>query len=260
MIRKLDKASCLIKSVDKVRRERDIHIEKIVLTRPDYYTLLCEPNPIFYGYRGMNRPITIPEGPSALNGAMGTIMGVSLELGEKSEIVGKNPLFHYRFREVDNDFPVLWAEQGPRIYTDPITGNRGPAPFSEPINFNIVDISMPQVMIKSRAQLFEAHSKNEWVALDSLREMISETDIRKYLKYGFVLVRGASGDTYQIFRSGSHTKVWRGGKVVEEICVRIRDLSVPQTDNVIAFKTMIEADEEEFKKLGNVYKMDKRAA
>jgi len=112
-----------------------------------------------------------------------------------------------------------------------------------------------RVNIKSRANVINKVPKNEQVAIETLREMISETEFRKYIKYGFVLVKGKSGNTYQVFRNRSHTKVWRNGKVVEEVCVRIKSSAIPPTDNVIAFKTMIEADEDEFKKVGNIYKM-----
>lgn len=101
----------------------------------------------------------------------------------------------------------------------------------------------------------------EEVAVETLREEISERDLRKYLRYGFILVQANSGKTYQIFRNNWHTKVWKGGKLVEEVCVRLSySFKVPSTDNVIAFKRMIEADEEGFRKCGNVYKMEKKAA
>lgn len=101
---------------------------------------------------------------------------------------------------------------------------------------------------------------NERVALETLREMVTEREFRKYLKYGFVLVPGESGAVYQVFRNRSHTKVWKGGKLIEEVCVRIKSSeNVPPTDNVIALATMIRADEDEFKKCGNVYKMAKAA-
>jgi hypothetical protein len=85
--------------------------------------------------------------------------------------------------------------------------------------------------------------------------MITEEQYRKYLKFGFILVKGQSGLTYQIFRNESHTKVWKNGKIIKEICVRIKDHNIPLTDNVIAFKTIIEASENQFYKMGNVYKM-----
>lgn len=116
------------------------------------------------------------------------------------------------------------------------------------------------IRVKSRASLVKGVSKAEAQAMETLREEISESEFRKYIKYGFILVRGQSGKTYQVFRNRSHTKVWLGGKLIEEVCVRISDSKIPETDNVIAFKAMIEADEEEFAKMGNRYKFDKVAA
>lgn len=96
---------------------------------------------------------------------------------------------------------------------------------------------------------------NERVAIETLREMITEEQLRKYLRYGFILVKGRSGDTYQVFRNRDHTRVWRGGRLIKEVCVTLRDKSVPPTDKVIACKTMIEVDEESYQKAANVYKM-----
>ena len=115
------------------------------------------------------------------------------------------------------------------------------------------------VKTKSRANIIKDVPENEMVAIETLREYISESEFRKYIKHGFVLVQGKSGDVYQIFRNRYHTKVWRGGKLIEEVCVRLSQNGTPPTDNVIAFKTMIETSEEEFKKLGNVYNMRKAA-
>jgi len=112
-----------------------------------------------------------------------------------------------------------------------------------------------KVRVKSRASLILDAPENEYRAIETLREMITETEFRKYIKDSFILVSGRSGDVYQIFRTRAHTKVWRSGRVVEEVCVRIKDKAIPPTDNVIAFKTLIEVDEKEFKKLGNVYSM-----
>lgn len=105
-----------------------------------------------------------------------------------------------------------------------------------------------------RGRVIKSKEENEQTAIETLREMITEKDFRKYIKYGFLLVRGESGAIYQIFRDNWHTKVWKSGKMVEEICVRLKR-GVPPTDNIIAFKTLIESSEEDFKKLGNVYKM-----
>jgi hypothetical protein len=112
-----------------------------------------------------------------------------------------------------------------------------------------------QIRIKSRAQEFGNIADNERLAIEMLREMISETEFRKFMKYGFILVKGASGKIYQIFRNHTHIKVWKDGKCIEEICAYIKDNITPPTDKLVAFKTMIEIEEEEFRKLGNLYKM-----
>ncbi len=125
--------------------------------------------------------------------------------------------------------------------------------FKQKIKNNLV------ILTKSRADLPNVVDSAERVAMETLREMVSETEFRKYLKYGFVLVEGESGSVYQVFRNRSHTKVWKNGKVIEEICVRIKDNKVPPTDNVIAFRQIIKTSESEFRKLGNVYKMGKVA-
>lgn len=114
------------------------------------------------------------------------------------------------------------------------------------------------IIVKSRAQSLTSIPDNEWVAMQTLREMITEAEYRKYVKDGFITVRGQSGKVYQVFRNRSHTKVYYQGELVEEICVRLRG-GTPPTDNVIAFKTMIEVDEESFAALGNRYNM-RRAA
>jgi hypothetical protein len=110
-----------------------------------------------------------------------------------------------------------------------------------------------------RSKIFHNLSSSEWQALETLREMITEKDFRKYLKQGFILVRGPSGLIYQVFRNNQHIKVWDKGNLIEEICVRIQSGDVPLTDNIIAFKTIIETDENEIHQLGNVYNMRKAA-
>ncbi len=116
------------------------------------------------------------------------------------------------------------------------------------------------VQTKSRTCLYPDAPENELVALSTLREDITEKEFRKYLLHGFLLVKGTNGNIFQIFRSrNKHIKEWVDGQVINEICVRICDQAIPITDSVIAMKTIIETDTEEFKKLGNVYKMAEAA-
>lgn len=67
----------------------------------------------------------------------------------------------------------------------------------------------PTVIIRSRSRPLVGISDEEWKAIDTLREMITELEYRKYLKDGFILVPGKSGRIYQVFRKRSHTKVGR---------------------------------------------------
>lgn len=110
-----------------------------------------------------------------------------------------------------------------------------------------------EILVRSRHHMMRDVSPQERVALECLREMISEAEYRKYITHGFLLVKGDSGKTYQLYRENSHTKVWLHGKLLESLCVYIQEPGVPPTDNVIAFKTIIETDEEEYRRMANVF-------
>jgi len=116
------------------------------------------------------------------------------------------------------------------------------------------------IFIPSRVSLPKNVKGAEKTALETLRDMISEQEFRNYIRYGFLTVKSTSGLIYQIFRDHPHTKIWEKGKVVEEVCVRLKMDGVPPTDNIIAFKIMIETNEAMFKSLGNVYNMRKKVA
>lgn len=128
-----------------------------------------------------------------------------------------------------------------------------------PIPFKVF-IGNLTIFVKSRARPIRGANYAELTAIETLREMISEAEYRKYIKDGFICVRGASGKVYQIFRGRNHTRIWENGVVIEEVCVYISDRNIPPTDAVIAFKTIIETSEEEFKSLGNVYNLRRQAA
>jgi hypothetical protein len=186
-------------------------------------------------------------------------------LTEKTNISGFHQKYIYDTATTDNVSYLNYPTGGTALFSD-IPYTIYPAcPTAYTQGLLVVDSkrekirSRLQVVVKSRADEMREISPQEQVAMDTLREMISEADYRKYLKYGFVVVKGDSGDSYQIFRNRQHLKVWRKNVLVEEICVRIKDWGVPPTDKVIAFITMIRADEEEFKAMGNRYKMSQYA-
>ena len=112
------------------------------------------------------------------------------------------------------------------------------------------------IKVSSRTNIIKNISSQEETAIEALREMISERDFRKYLRDGFILVKGKSGKIYQIFRQYQHIKVWKHGRITEEICIGFKNGKIPLTDKVLAFKIMIETDENDFWKFGNIYKMN----
>lgn len=169
-------------------------------------------------------------------------------------------ILDYKLPLKSNDhFASLWGVKVYLANTFEVIGDNGFEHIKSPIRYYQTFNSL-NIIIKSRADFTYNYSQEEWKALHLLREMISENDFRKYLKYGFILVKGASGDTYQIFRTRHHVKVWNKGVCIKEVCIYLTDKYIPKTDKIIAFKTIIETDEGSFLKMGNVYNMQKTAA
>ena len=81
---------------------------------------------------------------------------------------------------------------------------------------------------------------NELKAQETLRDMISESDWRKYVTNGYVMVKGQSTKWYQVFRD-RRLAVYEGGKKICELCIHSQNC--PPTDHVINMKTLLELDE-----------------
>lgn len=122
-------------------------------------------------------------------------------------------------------------------------------------SFNTNSYGRYNIQVRSHCHPISRVSSNEQIALECLREMITESDFRKYMRTGFLLIRGQSGLVYQIRRHSDHIRVWNRGKIVEEICIGIRDRNIPPTDRIVAMKVMIESDEDEIRHCGNVYRV-----
>jgi len=103
-------------------------------------------------------------------------------------------------------------------------------------------------------QRFANARPEELVALQLLRRMVPHEVFRKYLKHGFVTVQGPSGLTYQIERGKHHIKVWKQGQLVSELCVYLRDHTIPPTDEVVAKMVIVECcDEIDIWRRANIY-------
>lgn len=81
----------------------------------------------------------------------------------------------------------------------------------------------------------------EMVALQLMKSMLSKEDWKRYLRYGFVVIHGASGLYYQVVRNQDHVRVYRRGKKIAELCIYVP--GVPPTDQVVAKKIMLECSE-----------------
>lgn len=97
---------------------------------------------------------------------------------------------------------------------------------------------------------FSTATPEEITALQLLRGLVGQEEFRRYLKYGFVMVRGASGLRYQITRGRHVINVWNERGRVDGICVYLQG-RFPPTDDTITRMLMAERDELELWRRGN---------
>jgi len=98
-------------------------------------------------------------------------------------------------------------------------------------------------------------SPQELKARQTLRDIITEKEWRRYVTNGFIMVKGQSGKWYQIFKDQNHTKVYNQGRLIEEICIHT-DQKCPPTDHILNLKLLIELDENSLRAGGNIYYKD----
>lgn len=87
----------------------------------------------------------------------------------------------------------------------------------------------------------------EICARQTLLRVLGEQDYRKFLKNGFVSVRGKSGLIYQIFPAHGITNVYNRGEMVERLCVVMMG-NFPPTDSLIMRYLLILNDEQDFRR------------
>jgi hypothetical protein len=104
----------------------------------------------------------------------------------------------------------------------------------------------------TRENLPTKYSPQEQKARDTLRDMLTEQEWRRYITNGFIMVRGASGYWYQIFAQyNRRINVYQDNKKINSICIH-SDQSCPPTDHVINIKVLVEIDEAIVWQNGNV--------
>lgn len=104
----------------------------------------------------------------------------------------------------------------------------------------------------TRENLPTKYSLQEQRARDTLRDMLTEQEWRRYATNGFIMVKGSSGCWYQIFAEyNKRINVYRDNKKINNICIH-SDKSCPPTDHVINMKVLVEIDETAVWQNGNV--------
>lgn len=107
--------------------------------------------------------------------------------------------------------------------------------------------------LRTRTSLLKAASAAEQKARETLRDIISEEEWRRYVVHGFILARGASGKRYQIFGdTWKRVKIFEQGRHLGELCIHTEG-DCPPTDHVINMKILAEVDEDTLMKSGNFY-------
>lgn len=97
---------------------------------------------------------------------------------------------------------------------------------------------------------FSTATPAEIQALQLLRGLVGQDEFRRYLKYGFIMVRGGSGLRYQVRRGRHVVDVWNERGRVDGICVYLQG-QFPPTDDTITRMLMAERDELELWRRGN---------
>lgn len=93
----------------------------------------------------------------------------------------------------------------------------------------------------------------ETKARDTLRDLLTEKDWRRYITNGFIMVKSpTSNKWYQIFNDYRRINVYLNGKITQNICIHTDVPECPPTDHVLNMLFLVEHSEHELYKLGNV--------
>jgi len=105
--------------------------------------------------------------------------------------------------------------------------------------------------VNKRKKGIHIFSKPELKARDTLRDLVSEKQWRKYLSRGYVIIKGKSGKVYQIFAKHLTKRIQVYEKNIKIFDLCIHSENVPNTDHVITCMLLIQNNEEDFIKQCN---------
>ncbi len=113
------------------------------------------------------------------------------------------------------------------------------------------------IMCRRQNPIPQKVEPSEQKARESLREILLESEYRRYVTNGFIMVRGPSGRHYQVFRDRRHTEVYYRGKKAYSLCIRTAG-ECPPSDHVLNLKLRLEYDEESVWTGSNIRKYDEQ--
>jgi hypothetical protein len=101
---------------------------------------------------------------------------------------------------------------------------------------------------KNKSKVNEAEIK----ARNTLRDLVSEKEWKRYVTNGYILIKGSSEKIYQIFSNHSQKRirVFEKGNNIHDLCVH-SDGGVPDTDHVLNCMLLIKNDEKDFYSMCN---------
>lgn len=117
----------------------------------------------------------------------------------------------------------------------------------------IIQARQSPLIISSRKHIKITDNSQELRARETLRRILGEDRYQRFLKDGFVTIRGRSGKTYQVFPNTHFTNVYLDGEMIERLCVVLKG-NFPPTDSLIMRYLLILNDEEDFRRHAIVHR------
>lgn len=155
--------------------KHDIRVEKVTLTQEKYDELITRKGSLEYLCQNNH-------------GLVGALWGTQLEIGEESKVFGERGFMpsglyynspavggvHYKCMEVKINFGTPMTKEAEKAY-----------------QYQQKKLQLKNnmtIIVHSRAQPIRKAGDNEMTAIETLREMITEAEFRKYMVHGFILV------------------------------------------------------------------------
>lgn len=178
---------------------------------------------------------------------LGGLMG-GVGIGQQSYGLGGQTMAGYSPANLATGNTTVWEQWNTQYFTVNATAtntvvwaswNEGYQAIYQQQFFN------PQVAAADNLKKVEAARTR---AKEFLIEHLSPAQKESYEKHGMFIVEGSQGNRYRLAHSNAPRKV-RDDKDVTSYC--IHTYGVPREDELLGFKLLLEADEDEFLKTAN---------